>query len=648
MYRIWEIVLWPVIIFVLSLVLTSCLFLQPLDGGGASDVSGDVPNDRISVAQTINNGTVFNGLGPNGLNLNGLNLNGIEQNGLNLNGLNLNGLNLNGLNLNGIPLDSQQREDFKEVYQYLVECALEDGQSATLHQDGGPDLIYYGSLGVAPEWRSGELSEVGEHCVSACLAGRANGLGRTVLLSLRGCNIATTPQEEDLFTSNEGIFWGNLFNDTAYIKACMVDGGGISGRVCAESDGCGFDFRGVCGDVCVYDYGTGSYTSCDGESNLIHTWLNLSNRLHFGDTNAVRRDNNYNAIAWGENQYGQVVEDPAQQPYLEQPTVLGVLSNDNAELIIHHHGCARKKDGQLWCWGRNDQGQVGNDTRDQDPPHAHPTPEKISSNVAQVTIGKFHSCLLKTSGKAKCWGKNSNGQLGIDDKGVVRETSPHTVSGMSQGVVRLSAGSTTGRHVCAIKADDTVWCWGDNRYGQLGNGKTKDKYAPKHVDVDEEGNSFAGVTDICASKTLTCARKIDGTAWCWGGESNAPYHSKKPRQYVLDDPGQPAVRAAPGGLACGTDWVCFVATDSRVWCMGDNEWGQLGYNTGGADSARLEPVPGLTGVMSVNAARTQTCATRSDNTVWCWGTDPGEADQGPAMFSPQLNISPQEIDLGVP
>jgi alpha-tubulin suppressor-like RCC1 family protein len=95
---------------------------------------------------------------------------------------------------------------------------------------------------------------------------------------------------------------------------------------------------------------------------------------------------------------------------------------------------------------------------------------------------------------------------------------------------------------------------------------------------------------------------------------------------------------APGGLACGRDHACFVTIDSGVWCLGDNRYDQLGFDTGGAYTLIPGRVPGIDAVSTLNAGDRHTCATRSDGSLWCWGTN--------AFLG--LSMTPTQVDIALP
>jgi alpha-tubulin suppressor-like RCC1 family protein len=127
-----------------------------------------------------------------------------------------------------------------------------------------------------------------------------------------------------------------------------------------------------------------------------------------------------------------------------------------------YHTCAIKEDGSLWCWGDNEEGQIGDGTWED-----KKSPVKIiESGVVSVAAGGFHTCAIKEDGSLWCWGKNDSGQLGYDSD-EANEAKNTPVQIMESGVVAVAAGLY---HTCAIKQDGSLWCWGSNEDGQLGDG----------------------------------------------------------------------------------------------------------------------------------------------------------------------------------
>lgn len=170
-----------------------------------------------------------------------------------------------------------------------------------------------------------------------------------------------------------------------------------------------------------------------------------------------------------------------------------------------NHSLALQRDGSVLAWGYNASGQLGNGTRADGP-----IPVRVGSltGVVAVSAGYAHSLALKGDGTVWAWGSNSEGQLG-DGTAVTRSTVPVQVAGLS-GVIAIAGG---GYYSMALKGDGTVWTWGNNYFGELGNGTTT--YSPIPVPV----NGLTGVTVIAGGGYHALALKGDGTVWAWGDNS---------------------------------------------------------------------------------------------------------------------------------
>jgi alpha-tubulin suppressor-like RCC1 family protein len=170
-----------------------------------------------------------------------------------------------------------------------------------------------------------------------------------------------------------------------------------------------------------------------------------------------------------------------------------------------YHTLAIKSDGTLWGWGVNWGGQLGDGTTEN---KTVPTQIGTDSHWATVVAGGWHSLALKDDGTLWAWGINSNGQLGNG-----------TVGGNSWSPVQIGsasdwAGVATGNsHVIAVKGNGTLWAWGNNYFGQLGDGTTVDRFTPVQIGSDN------GWTTLIAGSSSSLALKGDGTLWGWGNNS---------------------------------------------------------------------------------------------------------------------------------
>jgi len=229
------------------------------------------------------------------------------------------------------------------------------------------------------------------------------------------------------------------------------------------------------------------------------------------------------------------------------------------------HNCLVTTKGKLQCWGYNVSGQVGDGTTTN--VLAPVTVSGLSKGTKAVAPGYYHTCALTTKGKAKCWGYNGYGALGNNT--TANSLVPVTVYGLSKGVKAISAGYTT---TCATTTKGKAKCWGDNTYGQLGNGTTTS--SPKPVTVS---GLSKGVKATKPGVLHTCALTTKGKVLCWGNNAygelgdNSTTNSTTPvAVYNLDKSTK---------VSLGYIHTCALTAKKAIKCWGNNSVGQLGDNT---------------------------------------------------------------------
>ncbi|RYC11455.1 Ig-like domain-containing protein [Nocardioides zhouii] len=318
----------------------------------------------------------------------------------------------------------------------------------------------------------------------------------------------------------------------------------------------------------------------------------------------------------------------------------GIAATRDAQRLMSlgaEHSCAITDAGAVECWGDNSHGQLG--TGDVT---TSTTPRLVAgiTGALEVGSGTEHTCALVHGGTVKCWGLNGSGQVGTasDDDQLIPVTVPIS------GVKHLTVGSV---HSCAMKQDGSVWCWGQNGMGQLGDGVPG---GTSKVPVPASGiDATSPAADITAGENHTCARMVaEGTLRCWGDNSFGQLGDGTKDQHdtpvAVRKPGNPGARmkgvlavSAGGGHTCallgGADWA-----DNPVYCWGQNSYGQLGNLTpvvDGVMSPSLVPVrvqidlePGdalvdtsadLEEARSISAGQFHNCAVMNTREVRCWG-----------------------------
>jgi hypothetical protein len=266
-----------------------------------------------------------------------------------------------------------------------------------------------------------------------------------------------------------------------------------------------------------------------------------------------------------------------------------------------HHACGITSNKTVRCSGWNGYGQLGNATTDDYVSGGTKTVDVQNlTNVTAISSGGYHSCVLADSGKVKCWGLNSSGNLGVGTN--VNSSVPVDVPGISNAKA-VSAG---GNHTCIITSGSKVKCWGENAYGELGNGTLDASSSP----VDVQG--LTNVTSIYTSLWYSCAI-TGGALKCWG--------NLKGHLSGSDNSTVPADATALTGLksAClGTGHTCVIGSDDKAKCWGNNSKGQLGNNSLVASSSAVD-VSGLEKVKSISCYSDHTCAVTMAGVTKCWG-----------------------------
>ena len=308
--------------------------------------------------------------------------------------------------------------------------------------------------------------------------------------------------------------------------------------------------------------------------------------------------------AWGINNSGQLGDGTTTNKTI--PVQITGLTSVIAIVAGEHHAMALEDDGSGWAWGANDYGQLGDGTTTTVPPYGKTTPVQVFGITAtprpkSVAGGGQHSIALKSNGTVWTWGYNMSGQLG--DGTAFDKSTPIQVSGLTD-VAAIAGG---GQHTVVLKSDSSVWGWGNNDNGQLGDRTTTNRFTP----VQAGGSTFTGVTAMAAGTHHTIALKSNGTVWGWGVNVDGAWGNSTAPVQVSGLSGVIAV-AAEGSHSL------VLKSDGTVWAWGDNTWGQIGDLTTISRSTPVQ-VYGLTGVTAIVASYMHSVALKSDGSVWTWG-----------------------------
>ena len=276
-----------------------------------------------------------------------------------------------------------------------------------------------------------------------------------------------------------------------------------------------------------------------------------------------------------------------------------------------NHSLVISANGFLWAWGENQFGQLGDETNTK---RATAVPIGTSNAWVAVSAGGNHSLALRSDGSLWAWGSNDQGQLGLGQIGGVRYAPERVGSGMEW--VGVFAG---GSHSLALRSDGTLWAWGGNQFGQLGDGTTTDRASLRQVG---SGNWAA----VSAGHGHSLALKSDGSLWAWGWNALGQ----------LGD-GTYDNRLDPNRIGSDTDWVAVSAggshslalkSDGSLWGWGYNEYGQVGDNT---TSNRNVPtrVGASTDWAAVSAGAYHSLGVKTNGLLLAWGcNDSGQLGNG--------------------
>ncbi len=269
--------------------------------------------------------------------------------------------------------------------------------------------------------------------------------------------------------------------------------------------------------------------------------------------------------------------------------------------------CGLRADGTAWCWGSDANGQLGNGTI-LTGTQSVPTPVFNSSSTrwAKISTGGSHACGIKEDGTLWCWGADGSGQVG--DGGGTGGVIPIAI-GAATDWFDISAGLLT---TCGLRGAGDAYCWGADGDGQVGNNAA---FADQTSPVAVVGGPWS---QIATRGYHTCAVKTDGSLWCWGDDAyerlGVPATSTDQALPVKIDNG-PWTYVSPGEFH-----TCAIKADSTVWCWGRSDNYRLGTSTT-TNWPYPVMVPGSKGTVGLESGSTSSCLIKADRTVLCWGSD---------------------------
>jgi alpha-tubulin suppressor-like RCC1 family protein len=282
---------------------------------------------------------------------------------------------------------------------------------------------------------------------------------------------------------------------------------------------------------------------------------------------------------WGKNREGQLGDDSfVDSPF---PVQVAELTDATAIAAGGLHTCAitgRQSESRVYCWGLNDRNQVGVSIGDETR-----VPVQVAANglpligYTDIGIGIGHTCAMGPSRDpgiqtVMCWGSNRSGQLGIGSS-EVKITVPQRIvrqTSDNNAIWDFVAGSLAvgTSSTCASRDGGSVWCWGSGRPGHFGSEELSDF---QYSAVEHPGLSDA--RRLWHGSHHVCAERASGRVVCWGNNGRLAFDDESTVHYnpvVLHDV------VEPNDVAPGSDFTCWADGDGRAFCQGASEYGQLG------------------------------------------------------------------------
>ncbi len=387
---------------------------------------------------------------------------------------------------------------------------------------------------------------------------------------------------------------------------------------------------------------------------------------------------------WGENALGELGDGSlagtercgTSRPCRPTPAPVSGLTDVVHVGTGYYHSCAIKGDGSVWCWGANSHLELGH-LADQDMTcmnfdtgttvPCNPVPKQVALpggvSATSIVAGLSYSCVLSTAGDVYCWGDNTWGELGVS-LSTTSTSIPQKVGSASTSfpapVTQITSDHDVYPHVCALSSGQ-VWCWGASASGGNGHdpmadpacGATMCNFTPQVIKT-MQGAAFDAIASVGIGRGFGCARKTDGTVWCWGGDVG--WGSRG--QGTVNDTDPAPVQVMPlsnnaAALYVGGGNVVFVVdTNGATWAWGRNQYGLLGNGT----VTGAEPTPkttGFIGASQMSVGQGDTLVLKSDGSVWVWGDNTfGELGHTPATAGDQAILgecNPQPAQMhGLP
>jgi alpha-tubulin suppressor-like RCC1 family protein len=283
-------------------------------------------------------------------------------------------------------------------------------------------------------------------------------------------------------------------------------------------------------------------------------------QVSFGEYHNVGIKKDGTLWGWGFNDIGQVGIGSVEPKDVLEPREIGGGRRFRSVSATYAHSAAIAEDGSLWAWGSNFAGELGDGTLEN---RSAPVQIGDDTDWVQVLTGSFHTVAFKKDGSMWAWGAVSAGRLGDG-----RDTRAYQLTPKRIGTFDFASVSVGSVHTLALKADGSLWGWGNNQYGQLGDGTKENRLVPTPIGSDRWHQ-------VAALGDTSVGIKADGTLWMWGARRPGKSDPTLPSQVGTDRDWAGISRS---GSERG-DHVILVKRDGSLWGLGNNYNGQLGIGT---------------------------------------------------------------------
>jgi alpha-tubulin suppressor-like RCC1 family protein len=333
--------------------------------------------------------------------------------------------------------------------------------------------------------------------------------------------------------------------------------------------------------------------------------------ISFSDWNSISAGDNHTCgtrsdgklYCWGNNEEGEVGDGSPSGP-VYAPLRIGSFADWAQASAGGNHTCGVRKNGKLYCWGYDNFGQIGDGAST-----GATSPRRIGSfeDWANVSASYRHTCGVRKNGKLYCWGRDTFGQIGDGD--VANDHAAPSRIGTFEDWVRVDAG---GHHTCGVRANGKLYCWGHDYNGQVGDGADTGATSPRRI------GTFEDWSRVAAGLSHTCGVRTNGKLYCWGygefgqvGDSEEDLLAESPRRIgSFEDWSR---------IAAGDSHTCGARTNGKLYCWGSDSYGQIGDDDG-THAIAPRRVSSSEDWATVTAGENHSCGIRAHK-LYCWGRD---------------------------